>query len=397
MLARRVEQLDCEHDVLVSCDTRHALAKAAHDAFYFHHPLVIKPEDVWYCIVSGFAHHMSLRHEELRERFVTHQGKEKIRVVRTDFELGQENPWPEVFETFSVEIGARVGAQVRSLIRGAFSTSTPMHTIAFDVCMMDSFQGYFQYEMLIGCGIPEFQVHGSPEDWRLICTRLQALSEYGLGWWVDALRPVVERIAQSVAGGAPDLDFWRSFFRYHSGSGPAELTGWILTLFPYLDARGDGTLQRNTHLDGWSESFQRASTRKGWPRADELAGPHIGDLPQGLSSAPVLCQDMRSGEDVELAFIAGMMGVYQSPEDLALSTSFGWAVVYVDDVVKVDTEHEVSLGGDEVGDDVAKASSRGRWYRAFMRALGLEHYKEGAGRRKAKEKGVSSRSENQEE
>jgi hypothetical protein len=38
---------------LVSCTTQHAFAKAAHDAFYDHHPLVIRPDDVWFCIAQG--------------------------------------------------------------------------------------------------------------------------------------------------------------------------------------------------------------------------------------------------------------------------------------------------------------------------------------------------------
>ena len=42
---------------------------------------------------------------------------------------------------------------------------------AFDVSLMDAFQGYFEYEMRAGCGIPEFTVLGTEADWQSIRSR----------------------------------------------------------------------------------------------------------------------------------------------------------------------------------------------------------------------------------
>ena len=65
----------------VTCDITHALSKAALKAFYGHHPLVIRPDDVWFCIAQGFATHVRENAESLRSRFVTHSGKKKLVVV----------------------------------------------------------------------------------------------------------------------------------------------------------------------------------------------------------------------------------------------------------------------------------------------------------------------------
>ena len=85
----------CPAERLVSCDATHDFAKAAQDAFYDHHPITIRPDDIWFCIAQGFAAHVNQNTEEPRSRFVAHEGKNLV-VKREDFPLGQENPWPKL-------------------------------------------------------------------------------------------------------------------------------------------------------------------------------------------------------------------------------------------------------------------------------------------------------------
>lgn len=328
MLGNPVEALYCASPRLVSCDTRHAFVKAAHDAFYGHHPLVIRPDDIWFCISQGFAAHVGQNVETLRSRFVEHQGKKTLLVERSDFVLGQPNPWPEVFDAFSLQIGEHVG-ELKDIVSARFSTTTPTEAAAFDVCLMDAFQGYFDYVVSIGCGIPEITLLGTPEDWASMIPRMKRLASYGLQTWSDALCPVLEKIERAAAGEV-DIDFWRSFFRYESGSGPAEMTGWIVTLFPYLivDWRTEA-LGPNKYLRDWQAHFDAANGRReGLGFSSLVEGPNIGGVPQALASAPVRCNDMSSGSMLALRFVGGMFGVAQDAETGALSVSFGWAVVH---------------------------------------------------------------------
>ena len=134
----------------------------------------------------------------------------------------------------------------------------------------------------------------------------------------------------AAAAGEIDHDFWRSFFRYQSGSGPSELTGWILTLFPYLVSDWETkALAPNTYLSTWHDRLQTA-TRRGvrFRDFDKIQGPSIGEIPEGLVSAPVRFDDRFSGAKIELRFVAGLFGVEQDVETRALSASFGWAIVY---------------------------------------------------------------------
>lgn len=326
-LARPIEGLHCAASNLVYCGEVHAFAQAAHEAFYLHHPLVIRPDDVWFCIAQGFARHVKQNSESLRDRLVAHEGRLTLVVGRPDFVLGRPNPWPEAFAAFASQIAEHAGA-ARELVGARFSTTTPVEAAAFDVCLMDGFQGFFTYEMRIGCGIPQITLMGTPQDWHSMIERTRAFADYGLGEWIAALHPVLRKIADTSAGHI-DIEFWHSFFRYESGSGPAELTGWILTLFPYLlTHRSEGALEPNPYLPQWLARFEAAQSRGHLRFHDAPEGPGIQSLPGSMASAPLICQTEGVESPVKLLFVAGQFGVNQDPASGALSPAFGWSVVH---------------------------------------------------------------------
>ncbi|MBB4571393.1 DUF4419 domain-containing protein [Rhizobium leucaenae] len=85
-----VEAIGCATSTLVCCEPNHAFAEAARRAFYDHHPLIIRPDDIWFCVAQGFATHVSLSSEALRSHFVAHGGKKGLEVShRTSF-LGRK-------------------------------------------------------------------------------------------------------------------------------------------------------------------------------------------------------------------------------------------------------------------------------------------------------------------
>jgi hypothetical protein len=319
---RKLEAIYESSARLVAATDVSAVAQAAHDAFYGHYPLILSPDAVWFCLAQGFARHVNANAEALRSRFVRHQGKARITIERPDFLLGQANPWPEAFAAFSDGIAAHVG-RLRDLVVADFSTTGPVERAATEVVLMDAFQAYFEYEMLAGCGIPQITLVGTPDDWRSVRRRASMLSEFDLAWWTCSLLPVLDEIVET-AEGRIDQGFWRSFFRYQSGSGPSELTGWIMTLFPYLE--GDRAPVRNPYLAEWERAFGVASSRTSW-RQFEPEGPALGALPPSIASAPVKFVDVRDGSEHALRFVGGMFGVVQD-EGGALAPEFGWAVVH---------------------------------------------------------------------
>lgn len=348
---------------LVRCDDIHSLAAAAHDAFYTHRPLVLSPDAVWFCIAQGFATHVKLHAEELRERFVSFQGKTKLVVERFDFDLGRKNPWPEVFAAFSSEIAKHVG-KLRDLVVAEFSTTGPTERAAFEILLMDTFQPYFEYMLVGGCGIPSITLTGTPDDWRSLRRRVTMLSEFGLAHWTDVLLPVLDELV-ATSEGRVRQSFWRSFFRYESGSGFAQMTGWIQVLFPYLVRNELGSpppedrprktddsytaesivvlskaeaaarmakLLKKTpvpspYLAVWKQNFGGKKSEQEWLTGGDVDGPSIEELPSSMGSAPLTFADVRDGSKHRLRLVAGLFGVAQAPSTGALCPDFGWAVV----------------------------------------------------------------------
>jgi hypothetical protein len=329
LLQRRIEAMALTDERLVCSQDTHPFAQAARDAFFDHFPLTVSPDDVWFCLVQGFAHHVKLNAEALRQKFVKHQGKLKLIVSRPDFVLGQPNPWQEAFTAFSDQIGQHVGQQLRDDVVADFSTTTEFHRAATEVALMDTFQGYFEYEMLSGCGIPSINLIGAPDDWRDVRRRAASFAKYGLENWMGALLPVLDQI-EATSRGHGDREFWQSFFRYESGSGGSAMTGWIHVLFPYLkDERN--RIVPNKYMDGWSREYRKALDDMkiaDWRMRQGFDGPHLGEIPSGLVSAPVNVIDALRGRTHDMRFVAGMFGVAQDPNTLCLSPAFGWAITY---------------------------------------------------------------------
>lgn len=327
---RRVEAFSTSTARLVRANDAHALAQAAHDAFYLHHPLVLTPDAVWFCIAQGFAHHIARDAEALRARFVRHGGKKKLVVQRPDFFLGRPNPWPEAFAAFSEQIAEHIG-RLRDLVVADFSTTGPVERAASEVVLMDAFQPYFEYEMRCGCGIPSITLRGTADDWRSIRRRAAMLSELGLEAWTDALLPVLDEVVRT-AEGRVDTGFWRSFFRYESSSGGSEMTGWILVLFPYLKTfveEGE-KLEPSPYVHRWEKAL-RAAEKRGGLRFFDSEGPGLLAIPSSIASAPVRFVDVRDDSCHPLRFVAGLFGVTQDEASGALAPEFGWGVVHDDE------------------------------------------------------------------
>jgi hypothetical protein len=189
---------------LVACDDDHALVRAVHDAFYLHHPLILSPDVVWLTLARGFALHVNLHAEELRHRFVPHEGKEKITVHRPDFLPGADNPWPEAFAAFSQAVGSRVG-KLQKFICCDFSTTGPDERAVSDLTVMDTFQAYFEYEMFAGCGIPSVTLTGTVRDWQSIRDRAALFGEFGLEEWARALDPILRQFVSAAQGERGDV------------------------------------------------------------------------------------------------------------------------------------------------------------------------------------------------
>jgi hypothetical protein len=323
-LAGRVEALWTPTAPLVFCSENHALLAAVHDAFYLHYPLQLSPDVIWLTLARGFAIHVNLNAESLRHRFVRHEGKQELVVERPDFLPGRINPWPDVFTAFSDQIAQYVG-KLRDFVRCDFSTTGLTERAVSELMVMDTFKAYFEYVLSAGCGIPSITLLGTVDDWKSIRRRVALFGEYGLENWCKALDPILAQFV-AAAEGKSDTGFWQSFFRFHSGSGPSVMTGWITALFPYLKDHEEN-LYPNPYFDQWEQRLQIDDKQHWRDRNKNPQGVGMNAVPPCLTSVPLKVIWGMAGES-NMRLVGGLMGVSQSPDDLALRPECGWAVVH---------------------------------------------------------------------
>jgi hypothetical protein len=291
----------------------HGLLRAVHMAYAVHYPLALSPDAIWLAIAQGFAMHVNANAERLRGKFMRRAGQETIIIKRDDFVKGSpENPWPEVWSAFSDAVAAHIGRQ-RDLVVADFSTTGACERAASEIVLMDSMQCYFKYVVQTSCGIPEITLEGTADDWRSIRRRAQALEEYDLGWWTDALGPVLDQLV-ATAEGRVDVPFWETLFKHVDGSGGPWVCGWINVLFPYLRRGEGGELVRNDRMADWKKGI---SDRSG-------GGPSPADIPSGISSVPFVWDYL--GQKLPMRFLGGFVGVAQDAGALAVRPAIGWAV-----------------------------------------------------------------------
>ncbi|EOD18733.1 hypothetical protein EMIHUDRAFT_470197 [Emiliania huxleyi CCMP1516] len=312
---------------------------------------------------AGVANHVDQNAEGLRDRFVSHEGKEEIVIERPSFVKGSpHNDWEGVFPEFAEKIAAKTKGGVAELAQCDFSTTTPVERVVSQITLMDTVQHYFQYTMCCGCGFPSITLTGTPADWERVRSKAAALRSYDLDWWLDALLPALDHFVQA-AHGRPDLDFWRSLCHINTGTSfPVyePVTGWLQVFFPYLLApgfddgfgRGGGfdeakggvakkKLRRNGGLANYAESFaskvnaanfgaQRrsgSSSRDSWnPPEGTGDGVKLELFPPGLSSAPFTYKDAMTGLQHKMAFYGGSSCLVQHT-DGDLEPKVGWAVL----------------------------------------------------------------------
>ena len=294
--------------------------RACYHAYSNHHHLSIRPEDVWFAILSQLSFHVNAHAEELRSYFVEHEGQKEVEVT-------------EIGSIGSVDFGKMalrmtqemdkhiVDPDLRQWILPNFTTTTATDKVTAAVLMMGAMQKYFSYRMSLVCGIPSVTLLGERDDWIKIQHRLDKLQQLGAEpeQFGRLLKPVIDHFVRSFD--APDDDevreFWSKIAHQTSGSGPYYLSGWI-TAFCFWEADGKclyrvpkGPVSRRAfeasnpgcEIDG--TLFHRVNTEK---------------IPSGFVSVPVTVDD--NGTIYKTKMVAGSVGIEVRSSGLPVDESY---------------------------------------------------------------------------
>ena len=211
---------DSAVEVLGAPGRRHnkscSFISAATQAWSAHHPLRLRPEHIWLLILQSTAVHVEQNAEKLREKFVQHQGKKELVVVRDGFLVGSaKNDWEGVVKEFVQQIDKSTVEDTCELLECDFSSTSLVETIAGKITVMDICKSYFDYTVRTMCGFPEITLDGTKADWASLREKAGRLltekvtKQFGQEW-AAALLPVLDRFVAAFDGEI-DCLFWCAF------------------------------------------------------------------------------------------------------------------------------------------------------------------------------------------
>lgn len=307
------------------------LMEAVYAAFFRHMPLRLSPDAVWLTIIHGVSVHVNAHAEELRAKFVAHEGRKTLVVERPDLVVGQAyDGWDGVISEFCEKVEENLVAP--SGVTASFSTTTRDDEVAGHVILMDTVQQYFKFLLLSGCGIPKIELRGTPDDWRLLREKAAGFERLGLGWWLEELLPALDQFV-AAASGSPDPAFWRAMVNKSGASASygGPVSGWAQVFYPYLR---DGS--RNRGLGQWRRDEGGVEPEAPWsfgtpepPRGFAVKG---SELPPTVSAAPLTVKNVLTGEECKMMLVGGLSAVTQTEEDGVpwVEPVSGWAVLRVE-------------------------------------------------------------------
>lgn len=208
-------------------------------AYGQHHHLTLRPDDIWFAILTQFSLYVNAHSEELRGKFVAHAGREELRIEYSPFSRHDFD-----FALFARDMARLLGTvvvddELRRWVTPAFSTTTANDEVVASVVMMGTLQKYFEFTCGIICGFPSVTLLGEKADYDALLQKVDKLDEYGEEprHFAAMLRPVLRRFVRSFEDPTADdvRQFWRTAFDVDDMlCGVTWYTGWI-TAFCYWD------------------------------------------------------------------------------------------------------------------------------------------------------------------
>lgn len=293
--------------------SRNGLVYSICKAYSYHHHLHIRPEDIWFAALSQFSFFINAHSEELRDKFVAHQGQKELSIK---YNTGDR--YSVDFGVFAQEVTRLIEENVidpelRSWMMPNFTTSRPQDEVVASILMMGSVQKYFSFKMIIMCGIPSVTLLGEREDYERIFSKLDKFSTFGdePTQFAALLKPIVSRMIRTFDDAAdPEIiDFWQKILHIHNhGSGSLKYSGWI-SAFCFWDEEG-----RSLHQFPYDKSISQRKDR--YLTLDDTRYHVIdsGSIPPGVSKVPVKVDD--NGEIVDTEMVAGSVGISCSSSGL---------------------------------------------------------------------------------
>lgn len=195
-------------------------------AYQYHYGVVLRPDDIWFTILSELTVIVAKQPKKYASLFTTTPDKRQEIIVPTT-DVTQIDP-----ELVISHLKDCVPCRA-DLFLPTFTTTTPDSRLAMHVAFCDMVSPYYSYSTYL-CGIPMIRLEGIEGDWIKLTDHLNgltALFEAGpVGQYLTRCRDCVVRLFNAVFDN--DADYLRKMVKLEPcGSGSQyEMSGWILNL-----------------------------------------------------------------------------------------------------------------------------------------------------------------------
>ncbi|KAF5990275.1 hypothetical protein FBULB1_102 [Fusarium bulbicola] len=278
--------------------SRNGLVWSCFHAYSTHHHLTIRPEDIWFAIVTQLSAYINANSEMMRNYFVSHHGQKRLEVI--DYATLHTADYGKLSQEMALEIAKNIkDPALRQWVLPSFSTTTENDRIVGSVLLMGALQKYFSFRMIMACGIPSVTLLGEVTDYEDILKRLDKLDEMGEEptYFAKLLRPILRNIVLSFTQPSdPAIHaFWSQIADIRRMSGSARLSGWITAFCFWTD-------------EGEARAFNQLNDA-----TEEISYPTIStdSIPGGYVTVPVEVDDR--GTLYNCKMLAGSVGMQALP------------------------------------------------------------------------------------
>ena len=277
-----------------------------------HRPVVLTPDSIWLIICQQFSHIVNENPDRYRDVLVRHEGKKELLVESNDL-FSEQADWNGLISGFTAEIDKYTNNDLATTLVADFSTTGTDERITSEVTLMDVVKPYFEYTVIYAvCGIPSITLTGTPDDWRKVLAKTQALDAFGMGWWTSDLVPILEEFIKA-AEGQPDYWFWKDIVKK---TRPRKIQGPVC-------ARRQPRL---TKFDGWFLKFFPYDNKGRTPNKVNITQSMLPETVVVPFKYQVVTLDGVVLEETPLELVAGIVGVIEDPETYSMTPKIGWLV-----------------------------------------------------------------------
>lgn len=214
-------------------------------AYNNHGDIMISPDDIWLRIMLFFTEYVEKNSDQLRSKFVPHEGKMDLTIVEfaesKEESLLMEKNWDEFFKQIIIKIDNNTNNNIVSKLRSDFSTSSIFEQLISTSMIMSTMKNYFSYGRCIClCGINNVHMKGTLDDWEHLYEKIDSLFEYDIDGklfkYIEYVKIILEQFVETFKNNV-DVNFWNNIFsleKQRVGSGNdvnIYLEGWMLYFY----------------------------------------------------------------------------------------------------------------------------------------------------------------------